>query len=209
LRLQNVEEYATIVIEMTTISMTNVLFSQVCKKILKELVLGATDSVHLRELARRTKLDPMAVRREINKLVLSGIAEEKRIGNMRLFSMNKKCPIYPEIRMIVIKTMGVVDAISSVLEPAKEKIKFAYIYGSFAKGDFNASSDVDILVVGDIKLSDLVRILSPIQEQLTRELNPSVYSLDDYYSELTEGNQFVTNIHNGDKIMLTGEIDES
>ena len=194
---------------MTTLSIAESLFNPTCRKLLRELVLGSDDPVHLRKLARRTGLDPMAVRREINKLSSSGIVKEERIANLRLFSLNKQSPVYNEIRMIVIKTMGVIDAIKAALKPAEKKIKFAYVYGSFAKGDFNAFSDVDVLVVGDIALFDLVKLLSPVQDELMREISPTVFSHDDYFSRLREGRMFVTNIHNGDKIMLTGEIDES
>jgi len=207
--LHYVDKYDMIVDEMTTFGLAESILNSTSSKILRVLVLDSDEPVHLRELARRAGLDPMAVHREMKKLVSSGIVMEKKSGNQRLFALDKRCPIYNELRMIVIKTMGIADEIRRALESIKDKIKFAYIYGSFASGEFRNDSDVDVLIATDLTLFDLVKILSPIQEKLSREINPTVFTEKEYFSRLKEGSGFISNIHRGEKIMIVGEINES
>ena len=172
--------------------------------LLAELV-RSDGPIHLRELARRSGLDPSGVQRELRNLVSSGIVVEKSTGNQKGYSLNRNCPVYPELRMLIIKTTGLADRLRLALEPFKDKIKFAYIFGSFADGTADSGSDVDVMIVGDISIRALVHRIGDVARELSREVNPTTYKPAEYESEMKAKGSFIYRVHRGEKIMLLGE----
>ncbi len=122
--------------------------------------------------------------------------------------MNSKCPIYTELKGLILKTVGLADVIRDALEPFRKRIKLANIYGSFATGEITPESDVDIMVVGTVKLYDIVSALMNASCVLGRELNPTVYTPKEYKLSLAKEDGFVYDVHNGAKILLLGEWDD-
>lgn len=160
---------------------------------------------YARSLARISDLNHAAVRKELIALNAQGIASARRDGNRVYYSANPKCPIYNELKMLVIKTAGVADVLRAALKPLAGRIALAYIYGSFAAGKPRVDSDVDVMVVGDVTFADVVGALERAEKKLGREVNPSVYSLDEYCEKLTQGEGFIFRVHSEAKIMLLGE----
>ncbi|MCP4583473.1 MAG: nucleotidyltransferase domain-containing protein, partial [candidate division Zixibacteria bacterium] len=118
------------------------------------------------------------------------------------------CPIYEEIRSLIVKTAGVADVIRAALTNLTNRIDLAFLYGSIARGQETKNSDADILVIGDITFGELVEALNPAQDQIGREINPTVYPLPEFRSGLKSGNHFLTTVLNGKKIFLYGEPNE-
>jgi predicted nucleotidyltransferase len=176
--------------------------------VLRELVAGSGDFLHVRELERRTGAYSGNVGRELRKLEAAGIVESKRVGRQVLYRMDARCPVYPELRMLVVKTVGLADELRRALAPLSSKIRFAYVYGSFATGGAGVTSDVDLMVVGGASLYDVSEALDDAERTLRREINPTVYSMREYKAELAEGEGFVYGVHNGPKLMLIGGADE-
>ena len=88
------------------------------------------------------------------------------------------------------------------------KIKIAFIYGSVAKGEANLRSDIDLMVIGDIKFGDIVGCLFKLQFQLRREINPNVFAPDEFKERLRAKNHFISRIYEGEKVFITGDEDE-
>ena len=208
LALHYVDKSSTIVDVMSTKDIASSLLPRTRRLLLTELVRSAAP-IHLRELARRTGLDPSGVQRELKNLVSSGIVIEKSAGNQKEYSLNVNCPIHPDLRMLIIKTTGLADHLRSALEAFKGKIILAYIYGSFADGTADAGSDVDVMIVGDIGLRTLAHPLAVVARELCREINPVTYKPSEYESELKTKGSFIYRIHNGPRIILIGESNES
>ena len=103
-----------------------------------------------------------------------------RIGNQHCYQANPECPIYQELLAIVKKTFGITDEISSALSSVSGKIDWAFIFGSVASGKETATSDVDLMIIGDIGFSEVVGMLYPVQEKLGREINPKIYSREEW-----------------------------
>jgi predicted nucleotidyltransferase len=122
--------------------------------------------------------------------------------------LNRKSPIYDELKMIIVKTAGVADEVRKALEPLKDKIYKAFIYGSFATGTYDSESDIDLAVIGDISLKDIVGATSGTSKMLRRVLNAVTFSRKEYNEKLKEDG-FVRRIETGEKIVLIGESDES
>ncbi|MFH1515727.1 MAG: nucleotidyltransferase domain-containing protein [bacterium] len=199
---------STIVDEMSTKNLANALFPLTRLSILRELILSNGKSIHLRELARRTGLDARGVQREVRNLLDVGIIDEEKSGNQKLYRINEKCPVYPELKMLIIKTVGVADEIRKALEPLKNKIKMAFIYGSIAKGNEDSQSDIDLMLVGDVKLEVLFKALSDAHNKLKRVINPSTISVNEFKERLTDDEDFISRIWKDQKIILIGDEDE-
>ena len=101
-----------------------------------------------------------------------------REGNQLHYQANPRVPIYNELLGIVSKTFGMADVIRTALVPMHEQIDFAFIYGSIAKGESSANSDIDLLVLTDsIAYTDLMTVLADAEQSLGRPINPSIYTI--------------------------------
>jgi len=199
----------TIVYGMYTLEKMSILFPRTRWMVLRELVLSEPEGIHVRELARRTGLNAGGVGRELKKLEEAEVVESKKTGGSIFYRLNPACQIYDEIRRIIVKTVGAADEVFRHLKPLRVKIRFAYIYGSFASGTHDSESDIDLMIVGDVSLESISEALGDIEIHLRREVNPSIYSYKEYKKKLEQGNSFISQVHKGPKIMIIGEIDES
>lgn len=59
---------------------------------------------------------------------------------------------------------------------------------------------MDAIVIGDISFADVVSALFPLQEVLSREINPSVYPLGKLKARLSEEQHFLKPVLNSPKI---------
>jgi len=188
--------------------MLGALLPQTRQLVLRELVRSGEEWVHIHALARNAGIHAANARRELRNLEAAGIAESNRVGGQVHFRLNPRCPIYPELKMLILKTVGLADVLCKALAPLAPKIKLAYIYGSFATGDTRADSDVDLMIVGDLSLKDLAAPIAEAQRELAREVNPSVYDVADYRERLDRTDSFIARVHRGERIILQGDSDE-
>jgi predicted nucleotidyltransferase len=209
--LTNVRKERTIVRIMRTNEPKQLLDylmpSRVRREVLCSLLLDEREW-HPRELARVLGLSNSAVALELQHLRTYGMATSRRIGNQSRYSVNTECPVYPELRSLMVKTAGVADRLRAALAPLASQIEFAYIFGSFADSSQRSGSDVDVMVVGAVKLDEVLRALAPVERDLRREVNAAVYWPEDYRQQLMLGQGFIHQLHLGPKIMLAGLINE-
>ncbi len=169
------------------------------------LLLGAPDeSFFLRQIARQTGTSAGTARRELNLLAETGLIARSVLGSQVFYRANRDHPVFPELRALLAKTMGVFELLKKALAPLSRKIDFAFVYGSVARGDDNASSDIDLMVVGAVSLDDLLDAVSPLEKQLRRPVNPTIYSLKDLKQRYRAGNHFLRSLKNTSKVFLIG-----
>ena len=159
---------------------------------------------YLRELVRLTGFAPRTVQEEVDRLVQGDLIEERRSGNRRYLSAQKRHPLFGAIREIVIKTVGLVDVLREAL--GKRGIDFALVFGSIAEGTDRSLSDIDLLVVGSLGLRETVRRLYPAQDQLEREINPVVWTRKEFHRRLTGSDHFLANVLRGPRLMVIGSV---
>jgi uncharacterized protein len=94
------------------------------------------------------------------------------------------------------------------LAPLSHRIAFAFIYGSMARNEEKAESDIDLLIVGKVTLEDVLAHLSDVESSLGRAVNPTVYSVAEFKTKLGNGNHFLNSVLRGEKISLTGDEGE-
>jgi predicted nucleotidyltransferase len=188
-----------------TANLSDALFSKVQRCVLGLLYGNPDRSFYANELFRLAGSGTGAVVRELAKLADSGLVTVSKIGNQKHYQANRDAPIFEELRGIVLKTFGMADVLRQGLLPLASKITVAFVFGSVAKGTDTAKSDIDVMVIGDdLAYPDVYSTLMPIEEQLGRKINPSIYSNDDAQQKLKKGNAFLTRILAQPKIFLIG-----
>lgn len=160
---------------------------------------------YLSDLAAYLKRTPSSLQREIARLATAGIFETRQEANRTYYRPNVDCPLLPELTGLIAKTVGVADVVRHSLSPLAKQIDWAFIYGSLARGEEVAESDVDLLVIGNVKLSDLARPLKLAEKRLGRQVNPSVFPREEFLAKLLAGQHFVRSVVAGDKLFLVGE----
>jgi DNA-binding transcriptional ArsR family regulator len=186
---------------------SRLLFGSTRREVLA-LLLGRPDErFYLREIVRAVGGGSGAVQRELKQLTDAGLVTRATRGNHVYFSANRDAPIFPELSAIVEKTAGAVDVLRGVLAPLlrEGRIDVALIFGSVATGRQTAASDVDLLLVGDVTLSDVVPLVRAAEARLGREVNPSVYSTSEFAEKARRGSAFLKRIQARPKLFVVGD----
>jgi len=177
--------------------------SRIRAKILGWLFTHPDESFFVRQMATILREDPTNVSREMARLEALGILRSKRNGNLKHFQSNQECPFFEELKGLVLKTSGVAGRIRSSLERLAG-IEFAFIYGSYAKGEEKADSDVDLLIIGDVDMDRLDSNLGKLEKMLGREINYVLYSKEEFKSKRKAKDGFLMDVLSGKKIMVVG-----
>jgi len=180
------------------------LFSRNRRVILGLLFGHADEAFYLRQVIRASGGGAGAVQRELKQLAAAGIIRREVRGNHVYFQANPDCPIFGELKSLLTKTAGVADALRAALGPFAERIRIALVYGSVARAEQTRGSDVDLFVVGDVSFPEIVAALGPAQQELQREINPTVYPADEFRSKVAAGHHFLMRVLGQPKVFLIG-----
>lgn len=182
--------------------LSEILSSRVRSEIFRLLFGLSERQLHIREMERRTGLSVATVRQELQKLLRMQLVEAQRSGNRLYYRANKGHPLYSDIRNIVLKTSGMVDILREALD--KEGVKIAFVFGSVASNQEGATSDVDLMVIGDVGLRSLSGWLSGLSEQIGREINPHVMNRDEFRKRKQSHDHFITRMLESEKLFIKG-----
>jgi len=174
-------------------SIADALFSRTRQRLLSALLLNSPRQVYATELANLLGLRPSSLQRDLARLTAAGILKMSRNGNRTYFKANEECPVFPELRSLLIKTSGLVDLLRSELAPISSKIKVAAVYGSIANGTESSGSDIDLLIIGSVKMIDLSPLLEKATEKLRRQINSSLYTAAEF-SQKSRSSHFVKSV---------------
>jgi len=179
-----------------------ILSSRVRSEIFR-LLFGASDrQLHIREMERRTGFSVATVRQELQKLSQMQLVEAQRSGNRLYYRANKGHPLYPDIRNMVLKTSGMIDILRDALD--KEGVMIAFVFGSVASNQEGATSDVDLMVIGDVGLRTLSGWLSGVSEQIGREINPHAINENEFKKRRYSHDHFLTRVLESEKLFIKG-----
>ncbi|AXK38886.1 nucleotidyltransferase domain-containing protein [Crenobacter cavernae] len=191
------------------VTIAEALFTSAQQKVLGLLFGHADQSFYTNEIVRLAGIGIGSVHRELKRLAQAGLLTVSRVGNQTRYQANAASPVFEELRGLVVKTFGVADIVRQALLPLSDKIGVAFIYGSVAKGNEGAHSDIDVLLIGeDLAYSDVFTRLGEAESLLGRPVNPSVYSWPEWRRKLEEGNTFVQRVAQQAKIFLIGSEHE-
>lgn len=172
-------------------NLLDTLFGVQRQRALGWLLLHPDDAVHVRELARITGTSAGSLHRELARLAEAGLLTRSERGNQVLYQANRACPVFAELAGLFRKTGGLADVLRAALLGLADRIRFALVFGSVARGTETSLSDVDVLVVGEADFAEVVMALHACQEVLGREVNPVVYSEAEWRARVDRDDPFV------------------
>jgi predicted nucleotidyltransferase len=184
------------------------LGSKLRAKVLGWLFSHPDERYFVRQLTNLLGEDSTNVSRELVRLENTGILISQKEGKQKYYQANRKSPLFNELRGIAVKTVGIADVVHSALSREADKISAAFIFGSIADGTNKKTSDIDVMVVGQISFGETVTLLSSVEEKLGREINPVVYSVSEFRKRVKDGDHFISNLLESEKIFLIGDENE-
>ena len=146
-----------------------------------------------------------SLQRELAALVEAGILRQRRDGNRMYFQPNPNCPFLAELQGLMLKTVGLVDVLQEALDPFTDRIDWAFVYGSMARSEELASSDVDLMIIGRVGLADITPALRRAEGRLNRLVNPTLYSREEFATKLAAGHAFLRAVLDGEKLFILGD----
>jgi predicted nucleotidyltransferase len=168
-------------------------------KILNHLFFEV-DETHIREIAGKLEIPVSGVKREVDNLEKVGIIKKKKTK----ISLNSKCNFLDDLRNIFVKSDGIVYPIAEAFTDIEAD--FVFLFGSFARGDYNEESDVDLMVVGDSSLDKIIKVISPVEKVIKKDINPTVWKLEEFKKNKDKG--FVKDVMKKGIIMIKGDENE-
>ncbi len=185
-------------------NLSTALFGKTKRALLALFFSNPGESFYLRQIARLIAAGPGAVQRELEKLTQAGIIERQVQGRQVYFRAKGDCPIFKELKGLILKTAGMVEVIRSALSPISDKIDLAFLFGSQARGNAKASSDVDLLIVGSIDELELHHLISQAEGQLNRPINYTFLTPQEFKKRRKEKGGFLSRVLAGEKIFIIG-----
>ncbi|MGD0425275.1 MAG: nucleotidyltransferase domain-containing protein [Candidatus Acidiferrales bacterium] len=177
--------------------------SKARQKLLAYYFTNPTTRHHLRDLAQRLSVDPSNLSKELSRLEREGLFKSEMSGRQKYFQLNREYPLFNEVRSIIAKTIGAVPLLAEFLKKI-EGIEEAYLYGSFARNQQDAASDVDVLVIGKPKSDTLAETVHKLERQLGREINYTVLTRKELESRRGRKDAFLENVWNNKRVLLVG-----
>jgi predicted nucleotidyltransferase len=176
-------------------------------RILELLLLNPTGEFYLREISRLTSVSAPYVKRELANLVALGLVLKRSQSVFTLFRLNRDSVIAEELKRIFLKTESFGKFIRDNLEEVGN-IRFALIYGSFARGEESERSDIDLLVVGDVNERRMLGIIEKVEEHTGREVNYVAWTEDEFEEKVRERVPLLEEIASSPVIMIVGDFGE-
>lgn len=190
---------------MTTLH--DLVVSKVRVKVIEAFFQQPDEMLYVRELTRMINEEINAVRRELDRLLECGLIKSEQRGNRLYYSLNKRYLFFQELQQIVAKSTG----LGRKLRRLRRKlgtIDYAMFSGRFIRGLKPIRDEVDILIIGDVVLSELEALMKEEQTRINRELNYAVFSLEEFEFRKARRDPFVMEILYDSRVMVIGSEDE-
>lgn len=146
------------------------LRSKITRELLRFFFLHKEESFYINQLAKTLQLDRGNLIKKLKEMEAQGLFQSEFRGHQKYYSLNKKCLFYKEYESIVRKTVGFEKELGAALKKI-HGIQQAWIFGSYAKNQMDALSDIDLLVVGSHGTTKLYAQLVPFQKKYGRTIN--------------------------------------
>lgn len=186
--------------------LSKLLTSNTRAEILRILFDGSREEHYLRDLEKLSHVRINSIQKEVKHLTSLDLLKSRKDGNRIYYSANDDHPLYSDLVSIVEKTVGVVAELKEKL--VDPRVKCAFIFGSFAKNKERAGSDIDLVVIGDLGMRALTKMISGVQEKVGREINPHVFTEEEFTKRIKEKDHFITSILKEEIKPLIGSVDE-
>lgn len=181
--------------------------SKLRQKVLAYFVTNQDSNLYLREIASILKEDAGNLSKELRRLEEAGVFMSLTRGNQKYFTLNKKYPLYKELKSTIFKTTGVEGSLRKIIE-STDGIQLSFIYGSFARNKENDMSDIDLLIIGNPDEDKVMKEIETLEKRLQREINYNIYPQKEFKAKMRKKDSFIRNILKKPKIILKGSLNE-
>lgn len=185
-----------------------VLFGRTRRRVLGWLLGHPDEAFYLRQIVRYAGAGQGAVQRELDLLTRAGLIRRTVQGRQVYFQANRESPIFRELQALFLKTAGVADVLREALAPVADRVLAAFVFGSAARGELRADSDIDLLVVGDVPFEGVANALTEAQARLGRDVNPTVYPPEEFRAKIRAEHHFLTTVLGEPRVFVIGGPDE-
>jgi DNA-binding transcriptional ArsR family regulator len=137
---------------------------------------------YLSELSTLIKEDPGNLSRELHRLEREGLFSSMPKGKLKFYALNKKYPLFRELRQIFLKSEGVKETLKALADRFRN-IRLAFLYGAYAENGDDSNCCIDMVVVGSVDYSAFAERLRQTETRLGREINFTLYSPKEFATE--------------------------
>jgi len=183
--------------------LNNLISSKTRQTLLGAFFVDPEKEHYIRELAGHYHISVGTLHREITRLETSGILTSRKTANIKLFALNKRNPVYEELKGIFAKTVGAIKLIQEAISRVSG-VKAAFIYGSYAKGEERPDSDIDLFILGDeVNENTLLESVNALEKKLLKEVNYTRYTQQEFLRKKRK-DSFLIEVLKGKKIFIVG-----
>lgn len=179
------------------------LRSELRRRLLAYFYVHRSARVYVRQLAAALDVDSTNLSRELARLEGEGFLRSEIEGRQRYYSINPRYPHLKSVLSWLREKVGLQPTLAAALRQVRG-IGQVYLYGSFAKDEADAGSDIDLLIVGQPDAAELAVTASKLEKMLRREVNYSVFKPREWRRKLAERNSFLHHIWREKPIALIG-----
>jgi DNA-binding transcriptional ArsR family regulator len=183
-------------------NLVDLVSSRVKAQVLRLLFGLRQPELHLRELVRQSGLSLGTVQQELRRLTRVGLVLSRRDGNRVYFRANPDHPVHRELCSLVLKTDGLVGVLGAALDVPD--VEVAFVFGSVARGEAGAASDVDLMVIGRVGLRRVAKLLSGASGRIGREINPHVMTAAEFQERRRMRDRFLSTVLNSPRLLVKG-----
>lgn len=157
--------------------------------------------LHLRELVRQSGLSLGTVQQELATLMKARLVLAERDGNRLYLQANRDHPLYPELRLLVLKTDGLCGPLRARIKVAD--IDLAFVFGWAARGEGAAGRHVDLLVIGNVSFTQLSGLLEEA-DMKERPVKPVIVVPEEFRSRIASNDSFFREVLTQPKLFVIG-----
>lgn len=181
--------------------------SQARVEVLKILLLNPSNKYYQNQIVALTGLRIRSIQNEVRTLYSIGLLQQFEDGNRIYYQADKKSPLFEPLKYLLFRCVGIAAALVEAVAK-KKNIDIAFVYGSYAKGDEDEISDIDLMVIGKISPVELSSLLWNVKKEYSREINYVVYSPKEFMQKVLKKEHFISSVLSGKKIFIIGDEDE-
>ncbi|MBY0405164.1 MAG: nucleotidyltransferase domain-containing protein [Cyanobacteria bacterium] len=192
-------------------SIVSLFPSPVLVEVLALFLTHPQEHYYQRSIAEKTQHSLSQVQYALERIEASGLVTKEKSGNRVYYKANIQHPAFNGFKEAFMKTVCISDPFKNAILPLAKEIQIAFIYGSIAQGKETSESDVDILIIGDIRTKKLIQHIGSLALELGREINPVVFPLEEFQNILKKGlesHPFIGRVVKEPKIWLIGNEDD-
>ena len=183
------------------------LRSELRRKVLTFFYVNRNARVYVRQLAAALDADSTNLSRELARLQQEGFLRSESEGRQLYYSINRDYPYLKPVFALLQGSVGIEPTLRRTLQSVRG-IRSAWIFGSFAKNEADAASDIDLLIVGRLDQAMLAAEVRKAEKTLRREINYTVLASKELKRRLKKSDPFLTDIWNGKRINLIDVISD-